>query len=138
MVTIIYGNIEIQIHDTYISLDFVLLITLTIGPLTFMIFLILAITKKFKTIETNIGLAVAIFFMILITIGFLKLENNYLHELLIIDPQNFTDIEKIIDKIIYQRNWTWGFLGFWIICIVLLTFKTIKIWIKEASVSPKD
>lgn len=50
--------IDIQIYDTYYVMTKLALILFTIGPITFLIFLVRASTKRFRSVAANAGLVI--------------------------------------------------------------------------------
>ena len=128
LLTIGQSTIDIQLHDTYFVLDKLSLTILIIGPLTFLIFLTRGLTKKFKTKGTNIGLIIGLILVVVITFYVVRLQQSYLSEMMRLDDEGMPDRGQFVVDAKNRINWTWGLLCFWIMGLLLLTLKTIKIW----------
>jgi hypothetical protein len=66
--------IDIQLHDTYYVIDKLALILFTIGPITFLIFLVRASIKRFRSIAANAGLIIGTIMISFIIRMFLMTE----------------------------------------------------------------
>lgn len=69
---IVIGNtaIDIQLHDTTFVFDGVYLALVAVGPLTFIIFLSMALTRKFRVAWINVGFIVGLLLISLIIFRF--------------------------------------------------------------------
>jgi hypothetical protein len=122
------STIDIQIYDTYYVLDKVSLTVLVIGPLTFLIFFIRGLTRKFRTNGTNIGLIIGLILIGLITYHVVRSQQHYLIEMMKLNDEGQPDRGQFIVETKNKIKFTWGLLGLWIIAGSLLTLRTIKIW----------
>jgi hypothetical protein len=126
--TIGQSAIDIQLHDTYFVLDKISLTILIIGPLTLLIFLSRGLTRKFRTKGANMGLIVGLLLVALITYQIIQFQESYLIQIMKLDDEGLPDRGQFAVDARKKINWTWGLFGFWTLGIVLLTFRTIKIW----------
>jgi hypothetical protein len=122
------STVDIQLHDTYFVIDKISMTVLIIGPLTFLIFLARALTRKFKTKGSNIGLIIGLILVAVITFHVVRLQQSYLIEMMRLDDEGLPDKGQFIVDAKNRINWTWGLLGFWAMGLLLLTLRTIKIW----------
>jgi len=128
LLTVGQSTIDIQLHDTYFVLDKISIAVLIIGPLTFLIFLAGGLTRRFKTKGTNIGLIIGLILVALITFYVVRLQQNYLSEVIRLVGEELPDKRKFTLEANNRIYWTWGLFGFWTTGLVLLTVRTIKIW----------
>jgi hypothetical protein len=122
------STVDIQLHDTYFVIDKISMTVLIIGPLTFLIFLARALTRKFKTKGPNIGLIMGLILVAIITFYGVRLQQSYLSEMMRLDDEGLPDRGQFIVDAKNIINWTWGLFGFWAMGLLLLTLRTIKIW----------
>lgn len=122
------SSIEIQLHDTYFVIDKISMTVLIVGPLTFLIFLARGFRSKFKTKGTNVGLIIGLILVSVITFYVVRIQQSYLSEALRLDRESFPQREQFIANTTIKINWTWGLLGIWCMGLLLLTFRTIRIW----------
>jgi hypothetical protein len=66
--------IDIQLYDTYYVIDKLSFILFTIGPITFLIFLVRVSVTRFRSLAANAGLAIGIIMILFIVRIFLILE----------------------------------------------------------------
>jgi hypothetical protein len=125
-------SIDIQLYDTYFVLTALEKIILIVGPLAFLTFLSLALTRKFKTTSTNIGLIIALVLISLIIFQVAMYQRSYrdyissYSELMAL-PLQIGDRERFINDMNTKINLTWGFLGICITGIGLTSFRTYKL-----------
>lgn len=62
------STVSVQMDDSYFVVDKFRAIVLVIGPVTFVTFLLLGLTRRFKVITSNIGLVIGLLLIILIAI----------------------------------------------------------------------
>lgn len=123
------NSIDMQIHDTYFVLTAPEIIILIVGPLAFLTFLSLGLTRKFKTTSTNIGLIIALVLISLIIFQVSMYQISYRDyissnsELMALTLRT-SDRERFINDMNQNINLTWGLLGICITGIGLTTFRT--------------
>jgi hypothetical protein len=122
------SSVDIQLHDTYFILDKVSLLVLVIGPLTFLIFLARALTRKFKTKWTNTGLMIGLALIALITYHAINIEQSYLAEMLHLDDEGLVDKGQFVSGMKRMIGWTWVLFCFWLTGLLLLLVRTTRIW----------
>jgi hypothetical protein len=122
------STIDIQLHDTYFVIDKISMTVLIIGPLTFLIFLARALTGKFKTKGSNIGLIIGLILVASITLYVIRLEQSHLSEIMRLDDEGLPDRGQFKVDTKNRINWIWGLFGVWITGVLLVTLRTIKIW----------
>jgi hypothetical protein len=122
------STVDIQLHDTYFVIDKISMTVLIIGPLTFLIFLARALTRKFKTKGSNIGLIIGLILVAVITLYVIRLQQSHLSEIMRLDDEGLPDRGQFKVDTKNRINWTWGLFGVWIMGLLLLTLRTIKIW----------
>jgi hypothetical protein len=122
------STFDIQLHDTYFVIDKISMMVLIIGPLMFLVFLSRALTRKFKTMGPNIGLIIGLILVAVITLYVVRFQQSFLSEMTRLDDEGFPDRGQFIVNAKNRINWTWGLFAFWIIGILLLTLRTLKIW----------
>jgi hypothetical protein len=122
------STIDIQLHDTYFVLDEIPLTVLIVGPLTFLIFLVRALSRKFKTKGANIGLIIGLILVAFITFYTIRIQQGYWSEAMRLDEKSFPNREQFMADTAKGINWAWAVFGLWILGLLLLTFKTINIW----------
>ena len=120
--------IDIQLHDTYFVIDKISMTLLIIGPLTFLIFLTRALTRKFKARGPNIGLMIGLLLVAVITFYVVPLQESYLNEMMALDDEGLRDRGQFIAETKHAVNWTWGLFGVWAVGRLLLSLRTLKIW----------
>ncbi|MBT1698886.1 hypothetical protein KK083_18475 [Fulvivirgaceae bacterium PWU4] len=128
------STIDIQLHDTYFVIDKISLTILIVGPLTLLIFLARALTRKFKTIGTNVGLAIGLILVALITYSVIQLQQSYMTSIMTLDNEGLPDRGQFMADSKRRITWSWALFGFWVVALTLLIIRTIKIW-KEAHAS---
>lgn len=128
LLTVGQSTIDIQLHDTYFVIDRISLTVAIIGPLTFFIFLIRAFIKKFKTKGANIGLIIGLILVAVITFYVVRLQQSYLNEMMRLEDEGLPDRGQFIADAKNRINWTWGLFSFWVTGLLLIMFRTAKIW----------
>jgi hypothetical protein len=127
MVTLGSSTIDLQLYDTYIVIDKISMTFLIIGPLTFLIFLVRGLRKRFGTIAPNVGLIFGIILVSLITYRIIQFQENYLSEMVRQIDGGTPDRQEFIRNANRQMIWTWALLFFWACGFVVLVIHTIKI-----------
>lgn len=122
------STIDIQLHDTYFVIDKFSLTILIVGSLTFVIFLSRALTRKFRTIGSNVGLIIGLVFIALTTYGIIQLQQSYLTSMMRPDDEGLPDRGQFIMDSKRRITWSWALLGVWLVALIALTFRTINIW----------
>lgn len=130
--TVGVSTIDLQFHDTYFVLDSISLAILTIGPLTLIVFLVLAIIRKFRAITTNIGLIVGLILVSIIIFRVGRIQTAFRDQVqndakLWALPRDPSDRDRFLvhmDKNIFI---TWCIFGVGITGIALVVFRTYKV-----------
>jgi len=130
------SGIDIQLHDTYIELDKISLVVLIIGPLTFLAFLLLALTRKFMTTWTNTGLIIGLCMVSLIFFRTALFQSSYRDHMrdnfeLSVLPLPTADRERFVNEMNNRIMLTWGLFGICIAGVGLTGFWTYKLLTNE-------
>ena len=119
-------TVEIQMHDTYFVIDKVSMLVLILGPLTFLIFLVRGLIRKFKSIATNIGLVIGLMLISLITYRIIDLQESYINEVKRLDNKDLPD--GFYPDMKNRINWGWNIFALCTTGIIALGIKTVKLW----------
>jgi phosphoglycerol transferase MdoB-like AlkP superfamily enzyme len=122
--------IDIQLHDTYFVLSTTEIIFLIIGPLTFLLFFLLGLARKFKTKWTNIGLMFGLIIVSFIIFRVVVLQISYrnqVHNKLLTMPMLTKDRKQISDRINAEIKLTCGLFGICLIGIGVIGYRTYKL-----------
>lgn len=122
------SSVDIRIHDTYLVVDKRYITILIVGLLTFLIFLARGLTRNFKTLATNFGLSIGLVLLAVTTYYVIQIQQSYLSEILKLDNAGHPDLVQMSDDVKKGIILAWGVFGLWIMGIVLLTIRSIKIW----------
>lgn len=122
------SSVDIRIHDTYLVVDKRYITILIVGLLTFLIFLARGLTRNFKTLATNFGLSIGLVLFAVTTYYVIQIQQSYLSEILKLDNAGHPDLVQMSDDVKKGIILAWGVFGLWIMGIVLLTIRSIKIW----------
>jgi hypothetical protein len=120
-------NIDIQLHDTYFVLDKFTFAVLILGPMTILIFLPLAATRKFKSIGTNIALLFGLVLVAVICYSFAELLSSDISEINSLDgsgSRNRGSNNTGSQFVIAIR----GVLAIIGLSALVLIYRTVKIW----------
>ena len=131
--TIGLSSVDIRFHDTYLVVDKKHLTMLIVGLLTFLIFLARGLTRNFKTLGTNFGLSIGLVLVAVTTFYIIQIQQSYLREILKLDNAGHPDLVQMNEDVKKGINLAWGVFGLWIIGILLLTIRSIKIYKNDQS-----
>ncbi len=133
IVILIIGQsaIDIQLHDTYFVLSAAEILILIIGPLTFLVFFSLGLTRKFKTKWTNIGIVLGLIMISFIIYEIALLQISYRDQIqnnpeLMALPLQDIDRERFVNLMDGKIKFTWGLFGICIVGIGIIGFRTYK------------
>jgi len=122
------SKVSIQIHDTHLVLHKASLAILILGALTFFVFLVRAAVKKFGSVGANVGLIIGLVLLCFITYRIIDLQKIYLNEISAPEDEWMLDKDQFISDMKTRISWTWRIFGLWIICVLILTLWTIRLW----------
>ena len=122
------SSVDIRRHDTYLVVDKKHLTMLIVGLLTFLIFLARGLIRNFKTLATNFGLIIGLILVAMTTYYIIQIQQSYLSEILKLDNAEHPDLVQMSEDVKKGINLSWGLFSLWIIGILLLTIKSIKIY----------
>jgi hypothetical protein len=94
----------------------------------FLIFLTRSLTRRFRAKGPNIGLIIGLLLVAVITFYVVRLQQSHLNEMVRLDDEGLPDRGQFIADAKNRINVTWGLFGFWVIGLLLLMFRTMKIW----------
>lgn len=126
--TIGQSSVDIRFHDTYLVVDKKHLTMLIVGLLTFLIFLARGLTRNFKTLGTNFGLIIGLILVAITTYYIIQIQQSYLSEILKLDNAGHPDLLQMSEDVKKWINLSWVLFGLWMLGIVLLTIRSIRIW----------
>jgi hypothetical protein len=125
---------EVPAQDSYLVSRDGSTVILIATALLLLIFLAIGLFKKFASIQTNAGLAIGSTFAAAVIYRIIRLQNNYLAEMVNEDAIErepyLIDLENKIDL-------GWGLLGLWAIGICLLIIRLGIRWQKRAGRTPE-
>lgn len=120
--------LDIQLHDTCFMIDNISLAIVIVGPLTLLVFLARGLTRKFKTIGTNVGLAIGLILVAFITYHIIQLQHSYLTSMMQLDDEGLPDRGQFKADSKRRINWSWAIFSLWVTALILLIFRTMRIW----------
>jgi hypothetical protein len=126
--TIGQTTIDIQLHDTYFVFDKAHWTILIVGPITFLIFLARALSRKFRTVATNAGLILGLIMVGLITYWAIEVYQNYISEMIRLDSADTPRRNEIIQAAGKRMRWSWILLSVVALAVIVLTIRTRRIW----------
>lgn len=125
------STIDFQLHDTYFVLDKISMTVLIAGPLMFLIFLIRGLMRRFKAPGANVGLIIGLILIVFITYRVIWLQESFLKEMMGLDDEGVPDSGSFIADAKNKIRWAWGLLGLWATGLLILTYRTVKVWKSE-------
>jgi hypothetical protein len=123
--TVGQSTIDIQLYDTYFVIDGLSAIMLVLGPLIFLVFLTRAVVTKFKSIGANIGLIIGLILIALITFRLIEIQGVFLAEFESHGELSSGNLQ--LDKMKKNITLSWVFFCLWVLAVLVLIFKTIRI-----------
>ena len=127
---------ELQFHDTYFVVDRLSLAVLALGPLLVVLFLPLAVTRKFQSIGTNIALIIGLVIIAVICYRAIDLQSSYLQQAEALRDEQLPDRARYLNNIKGLLNWSRAIFAGIVLPATVLIYRTVKIW-KETNARPQ-